>query len=465
MAGATLLRATPRFGGFCAGPIPLLQGLSRLLRTPVLPVLCRGLAVEAKKTYVRDRPHVNVGTIGHVDHGKTTLTAAITKILAEGGGAKFKKYEEIDNAPEERARGITINAAHVEYSTPARREGCRGRAEPVSCREGERDVAMATQKWVNMITGTAPLDGCILVVAANDGPMPQTREHLLLAKQIGVEHVVVYVNKADAVQDAEMVELVELEIRELLTEFGYKGEETPVIVGSALCALEQRDPELGVKSVQKLLDAVDTHIPVPTRDLEKPFLLPVESVYSVPGRGTVVTGTLEQGILKKGDECEFLGHSKNIRTVVTGIEMFHKSLERAEAGDNLGALVRGLKREDLRRGLVMVRPGSLQPHQKVEAQVYILSKEEGGRHKPFVSHFMPVMFSLTWDMACRVILPRGRELAMPGEDLKLSLVLRQPMILEKGQRFTLRDGNRTIGTGLVTDTLAMTKEDKNLKWG
>ncbi|KAM9724775.1 elongation factor Tu, mitochondrial isoform 1-T1 [Dama dama] len=416
MAAATLLRATPLFSGLGAGPAPLLQGLLRPLKAPALPILCRGLAVEAKKAYVRDKPHVNVGTIGHVDHGKTTLTAAITKILAEGGGAKFKKYEEIDNAPEERARGITINAAHVEYSTAARHYAhtdCPGHADYV---------------------------------------------------KIGVEHVVVYVNKADAVQDSEMVELVELEIRELLTEFGYKGEETPIIVGSALCALEQRDPELGLKSVQKLLDAVDTYIPVPTRDLEKPFLLPVESVYSIPGRGTVVTGTLERGILKKGDECEFLGHSKNIRTVVTGIEMFHKSLDRAEAGDNLGALVRGLKREDLRRGLVMAKPGSIQPHQKVEAQVYILSKEEGGRHKPFVSHFMPVMFSLTWDMACRIILPPGKELAMPGEDLKLTLILRQPMILEKGQRFTLRDGNRTIGTGLVTDTPAMTEEDKNIKW-
>uniref|UniRef100_A0ABI7Z417 Elongation factor Tu, mitochondrial n=1 Tax=Felis catus TaxID=9685 RepID=A0ABI7Z417_FELCA len=416
MAATTLLRATPLLSGLGTGPTPLLQGLLRPLKAPALPRLCRGLAVEAKKTYVRDKPHVNVGTIGHVDHGKTTLTAAITKILAEGGGAKFKKYEEIDNAPEERARGITINAAHVEYSTAARHYAhtdCPGHADYV---------------------------------------------------KIGVEHVVVYINKADAVQDSEMVELVELEIRELLTEFGYKGEETPVIVGSALCALEQRDPELGLKSVQKLLDAVDTYIPVPTRDLEKPFLLPVESVYSIPGRGTVVTGTLERGILKKGDECEFLGHSKNIRTVVTGIEMFHKSLERAEAGDNLGALVRGLKREDLRRGLVMAKPGTIQPHQKVEAQVYILSKEEGGRHKPFVSHFMPVMFSLTWDMACRVILPPGKELAMPGEDLKLSLILRQPMILEKGQRFTLRDGNRTIGTGLVTETLALTEEDKNIKW-
>ncbi|XP_027718497.1 elongation factor Tu, mitochondrial [Vombatus ursinus] len=382
--------------------------LSNPGQKPSLPLILRGLAVEAKKTYVRDKPHINVGTIGHVDHGKTTLTAAITKILAEGGGAKFKKYEEIDNAPEERARGITINAAHVEYSTASRHYAhtdCPGHADYVK----------------NMITGTAPLDGCILVVAANDGPMPQTREHLLLAKQIGVEHMVVFVNK-------------------------------------------QRQPELGVNAVMKLLDAVDTHIPVPTRDLEKPFLLPVESVYSIPGRGTVVTGTLERGIVKKGDECEFLGHSKNIRSVVTGIEMFHQSLERAEAGDNLGALIRGLKREDVRRGMVMVKPGSIQPHQKVEAQVYILSKEEGGRHKPFVSHFMPVMFSLTWDMACRVLLPPEKEMAMPGEDLKLNLILRQPMILEKGQRFTLRDGGKTIGTGLVTNISALTEEDKDIKW-
>ncbi|CAO2583245.1 Elongation factor Tu, mitochondrial [Lemmus lemmus] len=459
MAAATLLRATPRFSGLCASPTPLLQGRLRPLKARASPFLCRGLAVEAKKTYVRDKPHVNVGTIGHVDHGKTTLTAAITKILAEGGGAKFKKYEEIDNAPEERARGITINAAHVEYSTAARHYAhtdCPGHADYVK----------------NMITGTAPLDGCILVVAANDGPMPQTREHLLLAKQIGVEHVVVYVNKADAVQDSEMVELVELEIRELLTEFGYKGEEAPVIIGSALCALEgpiaslqqQRDPELGVKSVQKLLDAVDTYIPVPTRDLEKPFLLPVESVYSIPEEGKLQTLGQPPNDPFPCRSCTCLLPQTTFSPVFLGIEMFHKSLERAEAGDNLGALVRGLKREDLRRGLVMVKPGSIQPHQKVEAQVYVLSKEEGGRHKPFVSHFMPVMFSLTWDMACRVILPPGKELAMPGEDLKLNLILRQPMILERGQRFTLRDGNKTIGTGIVTDIPAMTEEDKNIKW-
>nr|XP_006131831.3 elongation factor Tu, mitochondrial [Pelodiscus sinensis] len=310
-----------------------------------------------------------------------------------------------------------------------------------------------------MITGTAPLDGCILVVAATDGQMPQTREHLLLAKQIGVQHIVVYVNKADVVEDQEMLELVELEIRELLSEFGYDGEKTPVIVGSALCALEHRNPELGLNSILKLLDAVDTHVPLPTRELDKPFLLPIESIYSIPGRGTVVTGTLERGIVRKGDECEFLGHNRNLRSVVTGIEMFHQSLERAEAGDNLGALVRGLKREDVRRGMVMCKPGSIKPHQKIQAQVYILSKEEGGRHKPFFSNYTPVMFSLTWDMACRVTVPPEKEMVMPGEDTALTLTLRQPMVLEEGQRFTLRDTNRTIGTGVVTKTLEVDLDD------
>ncbi|XP_029462970.1 elongation factor Tu, mitochondrial isoform X1 [Rhinatrema bivittatum] len=415
------------------------------------PVLLRNYAVEAKKIFVRDKPHVNVGTIGHVDHGKTTLTAAITKILAEAGGAKFKKYEDIDNAPEEKARGITINASHVEYTTANRHYAhtdCPGHSDYVK----------------NMITGTAQMDGCILVVAATDGQMPQTREHLLLAKQIGVEHVVVFVNKADAVEDKEMLDLVELEIRELLTEFGYDGENTPVIIGSALCALENRNPELGVSSIMKLLDSVDNYIPLPTRELDKPFLFPIEAIYSIPGRGTVVTGTLERGIIKKGDDCEFIGHNKNLRSIVTGIEMFHQSLERAEAGDNLGALVRGLKREDVRRGMVMSKPGSIKPHQKIEAQIYILSKEEGGRHKPFVTNFMPVMFSLTWDMACRVILPPNKELVMPGEDTSLTLTLRQPMVLEKGQRFTLRDGNKTIGTGIVTNILEMSPDDQ-ANWG
>ncbi|XP_018423514.1 PREDICTED: elongation factor Tu, mitochondrial isoform X1 [Nanorana parkeri] len=410
------------------------------------PLLYRNYATEAKKTYTREKPHVNIGTIGHVDHGKTTLTAAITKILAEAGGAKFKKYEEIDNAPEEKARGITINASHVEYATSNRHYGhtdCPGHADYVK----------------NMITGTSQMDGCILVVAGTDGQMPQTREHLLLAKQIGVQHIVVYINKADAVDDKEMLDLVELEIRELLTEFGYDGENTPVIIGSALCALENRNAELGLNSVMKLLDAVDTHVPIPIRDLDKPYLLPVESVHSIPGRGTVVTGTLERGTIKKGDECEFVGRGKYLKSVVTGVEMFHKNLDRAEAGDNLGALVRGIKREDVRRGMVMCKPGSIKPHQKVKAQVYILSKEEGGRHKPFVSNFLPVMFSLTWDMSARVTLPEGKEMVMPGEDTSLTMTLRQPMILETGQRFTLRDGNKTIGTGIVTDILEMQPGD------
>ncbi|KAI1884749.1 hypothetical protein AGOR_G00229710 [Albula goreensis] len=399
-----------------------------------VPLSRREFAAEAKKVYSRDKPHINIGTIGHVDHGKTTLTAAITKVLAEAGGARYKKYEDIDNAPEEKARGITINASHVEYTTANRHYGhidCPGHADYVK----------------NMITGTAQLDGCILVVAATDGQMPQTREHLLLARQIGVEHVVVFINKADAVDDPEMLELVELEIRELLTEFGYDGTNTPIVTGSALCALENKKPEIGVDAVMKLLEVVDTHVPLPKRELDKPFLLPIECVYSIPGRGTVVTGTLERGLIKKGDECEFVGHNRSFKSVVTGIEMFHQSLDRAEAGDNLGALVRGLKREDVRRGMVMSKPSSIQPHQKVQAQVYILSKEEGGRHKPFVTNFMPVMFSLTWDMACRVTLPGDKEMVMPGEDTSLTLQLRQPMVLEKGQRFTLRDGNRTIGTG------------------
>ncbi|KAF3846597.1 hypothetical protein F7725_003675 [Dissostichus mawsoni] len=421
------------------------------IRLSAVPLCRRTFAVEVKKTYNRDKPHVNVGTIGHVDHGKTTLTAAITKVLAVAGGANFKKYEEIDNAPEEKARGITINASHVEYTTANRHYAhtdCPGHADYVK----------------NMITGTAQMDGCILVVAGTDGQMPQTREHILLARQIGVEHVVVFINKADVVDDKEMLELVEIEIRELLTEFGYDGDNAPVVIGSALCALENREPELGVNAVLNLLEKVDEYIPLPKRQLEKPFLFPVEGVCSIPGRGTVVTGTLERGVIKKGDECEFVGHNRSFKSVVTGIEMFHKSLDRAEAGDNLGALVRSLKREEVRRGMVMCKPGSIMPHRKIKAQVYILSKEEGGRHKPFVSNFMPLMFSLTWDMACRVTLPEDKEMVMPGEDTSLTLTLRQPMVLEKGQRFTLRDGNRTIGTGLVTEILPVTDEDL-YNWG
>uniref|UniRef100_A0A4W6BNY9 Elongation factor Tu, mitochondrial n=1 Tax=Lates calcarifer TaxID=8187 RepID=A0A4W6BNY9_LATCA len=385
-------------------------------RLCAVPLSRRTFAAEAKKTYSREKPHVNIGTIGHVDHGKTTLTAAITK------------DDQSDESPS--------TASHVEYTTANRHYAhtdCPGHADYVK----------------NMITGTAQMDGCILVVAGTDGQMPQTREHLLLARQIGVEHVVVFINKADAVEDKEMLELVEIEIRELLTEFGYDGENTPVITGSALCALENREPDLGVSAVMKLLETVDAYIPLPKRELDKPFLLPVEGVHSIPGRGTVVTGTLERGMIKKGDDCEFLGHSRSSKSVVTGIEMFHKSLDR---------------REDVKRGMVMCKPGSIKPHQKVKAQVYILSKEEGGRHKPFVTNFMPVMFSLTWDMTCRISLPADKEMVMPGEDISLTLTLRQPMVLEKGQRFTLRDGSRTIGTGLVTEILTFTDEDQ-CNWG
>ncbi|XP_039581570.1 elongation factor Tu, mitochondrial, partial [Passer montanus] len=384
------------------------------------------------------------------DHGKTTLTAAITKVLSAGGGAQFRPYEEIDSAPEEKARGITINAAHVEYSTPRRHYAhtdCPGHADYVK-------------------VGTAPEEKIKLVVKASTlGAWPGETQHLLLARQVGVQHVVVYLNKADAVPDPELLPLVELEVRELLSEFGFDGDKTPVVVGSALCALQDRDPELGLQSILRLLEAVDSHIPQPPRDLERPCLLPIEAVHSIPGRGTVVTGTLERGTLRKGDEVELLGYGRTLRSVVTGIEMFHKSLEVAEAGDNLGALLRGLRREDVRRGMVVAQPGTLQPQQKVEAQVYVLSPQEGGRHKPFVSHYAPVMFSHTWDIACRVLLPPGKDLVMPGEDAALALLLRQPMVLERGQRFTLRDGSRTIGTGVVAKVLPLGEGDADVNWG
>ncbi|NWW20006.1 EFTU factor, partial [Falcunculus frontatus] len=365
----------------------------------------------------------------------------VPAVLSAGGGAQFRPYEEIDSAPEEKARGITINAAHVEYSTPKRHYAhtdCPGHADYVK----------------NMITGTAPLDGVILVVAATDGQMPQTREHLLLARQVGVRHVVVYLNKADAVPDPELLPLVELEVRELLTEFGFDGENTPVMVGSALCALQDRDPELGLQSVLKLLEAVDSHIPQPPRDLERPCLLPIEAVHSIPGRGTVVTGTLERGTLRKGDEVELLGYGRQLRSVVTGIEMFHKSLECAEAGDNLGALLRGLKREDLRRGMVVAQPGTLQPQQKVEAQVGV--GQAWGRT------------GVIWGWMGSVGLTPHvwpQDLVMPGEDAALTLLLRQPMVLEQGQRFTLRDGARTIGTGVVSRLLPLEASDRELSWG
>ncbi|KAL6264659.1 hypothetical protein P5V15_004759 [Pogonomyrmex californicus] len=403
-----------------------------------LPTITSQRFYAEKQVFSRDKPHCNIGTIGHVDHGKTTLTAAITKILSEKQLATAKGYNEIDNAPEEKARGITINVAHIEYQTENRHYGhtdCPGHADYIK----------------NMITGTAQMDGAILVVAATDGTMPQTREHLLLAKQIGIKYIVIYINKVDAA-DSEMVELVEMEIRELLSEMGFDGDNVPVVKGSALCALEGKNPEIGAQSVLELLDAVDKHIPTPIRDLDKPFLLPVENVYSIPGRGTVVTGRLERGKIKKGTDCEFIGYNKVFKSVITGIEMFHKILEEAHAGDQLGALVRGVKRDEVRRGMVMCKPGSMKAYDHVEAQVYILSKEEGGRKKPIANMIQVQMFCRTWDVAaqCSIV---GKDMAMPGEDSTFILKLIRPMVLEKGQRFTLRDGMVTLGTGVITNTL------------
>jgi len=399
-----------------------------------------------KKVFSRTKPHCNVGTIGHVDHGKTTLTAAITKVLSEKKLADAKGYADIDNAPEEKARGITINVAHIEYQTENRHYGhtdCPGHADYIK----------------NMITGAAQMDGAIMVVAATDGVMPQTREHLLLAKQIGVQHIIIFINKVDAA-DKEMVELVEMEIRELMTEMGFDGDNVPIITGSALCALEGKEPAIGSEAILKLMAEVDKYIPTPQRELDKPFLLPIEHVYSIPGRGTVVTGRMERGVLKKGADCEFVGYNKVIKSTVTGVEMFHQILEQAEAGDQLGALVRGVKRDDIKRGMVMCKPGSVKANDHIEAQVYILSKEEGGRSKPFTSFVQMQMFSRTWDCAVQVLVP-GKEMVMPGEDSKLELKMIRPMVLEKGQRFTLRDGIITLGTGVVTNVLpALTEQDR-----
>lgn len=393
----------------------------------------------AKKTFVRDKPHLNVGTIGHVDHGKTTLTAAITKVLSEEKKAKFKAYEEIDKAPEERSRGITIAATTVEYSTDNRHYAhvdCPGHADYIK----------------NMITGTAQMDGAILVVAATDGTMPQTREHMLLAKQIGISHLVVYVNKADAA-DKEMLELVEMEVRELLQEYGYNSEETPIITGSALYALEGHEPEMGTESVKKLLAAVDSHIPQPVRDLDKPFYLPVEQIFSIAGRGTVVTGRLERGVIKKGDEAVIMGHGKQFKTTVTGVEMFHQMLDRAEAGDQVGALIRGVKRDDVRRGHILAKPGTISMHNHFQAQIYMLSKEEGGRSRPFTNNFQSQMYCKTWDVPMMTQLPDGKDLVMPGEDCSVSMIIRKQIVLEKGLRFTMRDGSCTTGYGVITDLL------------
>lgn len=398
--------------------------------------------VAGAKVYKRDKPHCNVGTIGHVDHGKTTLTAAITKFLAKKKMAKVKSYEDIDNAPEERKRGITINSAHVEYSTVARHYGhtdCPGHADYIK----------------NMITGANQMDGAILVVAATDGPMPQTREHLVLAKQIGIEKVVIFLNKVD-VADKETVELVEMELRELMTELGFDGDNTPIIHGSALCALEDRDPEMGLEAITKLLEAVDTYIPTPARALDKPFLLPVEHVHSIPGRGTVCTGRLERGTIKKGAECEVVGLEKYCKTTVTGIEMFHKSLEEAHAGDSLGVLLRGVKRDEVRRGMVVAPIGHCKPIDQFEAQLYLLKKEEGGRNKPLLSTMSSILYCRTIDIAGQVIM-KDREMMVGGEDANVIVKTRKPIVVEQGLRFTIRDGGVTLGTGVITKCLpAMT---------
>lgn len=386
-------------------------------------------------TFERSKPHVNVGTIGHVDHGKTTLTAAITKVLSKDGNAEFQAFDQIDKAPEERERGITIATAHVEYETEKRHYAhvdCPGHADYVK----------------NMITGAAQMDGAILVVAATDGPMPQTREHILLANQVGVAKIVVYMNKADMVSDPEMLDLVEMEIRELLTKYEFDGDATPIIRGSALKALEG-DAEYE-KSIHELMDALDSYIPEPTRDLDKPFLMPVEDVFSIKGRGTVATGRIERGVVKVNEEVEIVGIKPTRKTVVTGVEMFKKQLEQGQAGDNAGLLLRGIEKDDIERGMVLAKPGSITPHTEFEAQVYILTKDEGGRHTPFFKGYKPQFYIRTTDVTGEVILPEGTEMVMPGDNLTINVKLLQPIAMDEGLKFAIREGGRTVGAGSVT---------------
>jgi elongation factor Tu len=391
----------------------------------------------SKEKFERTKPHVNVGTIGHVDHGKTTLTAAITKVMAEAQGGEFKDYADIDNAPEERERGITISTAHVEYETEARHYAhvdCPGHADYVK----------------NMITGAAQMDGAIIVIAANDGPMAQTREHILLSKQVGVPYIVVYMNKADLVDDEELVELVEMEIRELLTEYDFPGDDTPVIFGSALKALEGDTSDMGVPSILKLTEALDTYIPTPVRDTDKTFIMPIEDVFSISGRGTVVTGRIEAGIVNVGDDLEIVGIKDTQTTTCTGVEMFRKLLDSGEAGDNVGVLLRGTKREEVERGQVLAKPGSIKPHSKFEAEVYILSKDEGGRHTPFFDNYRPQFYFRTTDVTGACKLPKGVEMVMPGDNVKMVVELLSPIAMEDGLRFAIREGGRTVGAGVVS---------------
>ncbi len=391
----------------------------------------------SKEKFVRNKPHCNIGTIGHVDHGKTTLTAAITKVLAEKGGAKFVAYDQIDKAPEEKERGITIATAHVEYETEKRHYAhvdCPGHADYVK----------------NMITGAAQMDGAILVVNAADGPMPQTREHILLARQVGVPALVVYLNKVDQVKDKELIELVEEEIKELLTSYKFPGDKTPIIKGSALAAVEGKDDEIGKNSIMELMKAVDEHIPQPDRPKDKPFLMPVEDVFSISGRGTVVTGRVEQGVIKTGEEIEIVGIRETKKSVCTGVEMFRKLLDTGEAGDNIGALLRGIERTDVERGQVLAKPGSVTPHTKFEAQAYVLKKEEGGRHTPFFTKYRPQFYFRTTDVTGEVELPSGTEMVMPGDDAKFTVKLITPIAMSEKLNFAIREGGRTVGAGVVT---------------
>ncbi|CCZ85264.1 elongation factor Tu [Firmicutes bacterium CAG:631] len=392
----------------------------------------------AKEKFDRSKPHVNIGTIGHVDHGKTTLTAAITTVLAKTGGAKIMKYDDIDKAPEEKARGITINTAHVEYETATRHYAhvdCPGHADYVK----------------NMITGAAQMDGAILVVAATDGPMPQTREHILLSRQVGVPYIVVFLNKCDMVEDDELLDLVEMEVREMLNEYDFPGDDAPVIRGSALLAL-QGDPKWEAKIVE-LMDAVDTFIPTPQRDVDKPFLMPIEDTMTITGRGTVVTGRVERGTLKLGEAVEIVGIRETAKTVVTGIEMFRKLLDEARAGDNIGALLRGINRDEVLRGQVLAKPGSVHPHHKFRASVYVLTKDEGGRHKPFFKNYRPQFYFRTTDVTGVIELPEGVEMVMPGDNVEMTVDLIHPIAVEKGTRFSIREGGRTVGAGNVSEII------------
>jgi elongation factor Tu len=390
----------------------------------------------AKEKFERNKTHVNVGTIGHVDHGKTTLTAALTRVCAEVSGGEVKDFDQIDNAPEERERGITIATSHVEYDSPNRHYAhvdCPGHADYVK----------------NMITGAAQMDGAILVVSAADGPMPQTREHILLSRQVGVPDIIVYMNKADMVDDDELLELVEMEIRELLDLYEFPGDDTPIIIGSALKALEGEESEMGVESVKKLVEALDTYIPDPVRDVEKPFLMPIEDVFSISGRGTVVTGRIERGIVKVGEEIEIIGIKDTEKTTCTGVEMFRKLLDEGRAGENVGVLLRGTKREDVERGQVLAKPGSINPHTKFEAEVYILSKDEGGRHTPFFKGYRPQFYFRTTDVTGSCELPEGVEMVMPGDKVKMEVSLIAPIAMDEGLRFAIREGGRTVGAGVV----------------